>query len=263
MSGAAAASTGRTRRSSFGRLPGSSATHRPAPGSSPTARSNIARGRVGARQIDERMPDELDGHAGLLVDRRLERKDHEHAIDVAANRLEPPGAPRPELRADVVDDRHAERAASTGSSRKLKSGKSIATKTSGRRARAASPQACRSMCHDRGRTDERLDQAGDGEAAIVADEIGAGRRAAAAPPNPKTSTAGSMARMSARRARRRTDRRRLRRTRSSRGARPLTWRSRGGPRRIRPRSCAAGRRGAPQRRRVQIELRRAECARTR
>ena len=30
------------------------------------------------RQVDQRMADELDRHAGLLVDRRLERKDHEH-----------------------------------------------------------------------------------------------------------------------------------------------------------------------------------------
>jgi hypothetical protein len=51
---------------------------------------------------------ELDRHAAPLVDRRLERKDHQHAIGNGANGREPSGARRPDLRADVVDDRNPE-----------------------------------------------------------------------------------------------------------------------------------------------------------
>ena len=58
-------------------------------------------------QIDERMPDELHRHAGLAVDGLLERKDDEHAIGKAADRLQPCRAPGPDLRADVIDHGHA------------------------------------------------------------------------------------------------------------------------------------------------------------
>ena len=54
------------------------------------------------------MPDERDRHAGLLVERHLEGKDHQHAIDEPSDALDPRAPPRPELRADVVHDRHAE-----------------------------------------------------------------------------------------------------------------------------------------------------------
>ena len=38
----------------------------------------------------------------------LEGEDHEHTIDLRLHRLHPSGTPRPQLRADVVDDRDAE-----------------------------------------------------------------------------------------------------------------------------------------------------------
>ena len=81
-----------------------------AAGSKPSRRSERARRLTRRREIDQRMADELHRHARLAVDRFLERKDHQHAIGDRADRLQPPGAPRPDLRADVVDDRNAERA---------------------------------------------------------------------------------------------------------------------------------------------------------
>src|SRR6185503_16656735 len=38
----------------------------------------------------------------------FERKDHEHPIRDLPDRRETPGPPRPDLRADVIDDRNAE-----------------------------------------------------------------------------------------------------------------------------------------------------------
>src|SRR5205085_8433538 len=60
------------------------------------------------RQINERMTDKLHGHAAVTVDLLLEGKDDEHAIGDLANRLQPAGTPRPDLRADVIHDRDAE-----------------------------------------------------------------------------------------------------------------------------------------------------------
>src|SRR2546422_518368 len=54
------------------------------------------------------MSDEFDRHAGVAIDLLLERKDHEDEVRDLADRLQAAGAPRPDLRADVVDDGNAE-----------------------------------------------------------------------------------------------------------------------------------------------------------
>src|SRR5215510_14752876 len=54
------------------------------------------------------MPNELDGHAALLIDRLFKWKDHQHDVGDFADRLEPTRALRPDLRADVIHDRNAE-----------------------------------------------------------------------------------------------------------------------------------------------------------
>ena len=59
-------------------------------------------------EIDERMPDEFHGHAFPSIQLLFERKDHQHPADEPLHRLHAAGAPRPELRADVVDHRNAE-----------------------------------------------------------------------------------------------------------------------------------------------------------
>lgn len=67
-------------------------------------------GRVGTRggyAIDERVPEETDGYAGLLVERRFEREDRQGQCDIALHGLHPARPPGPELRGHVVDDRHA------------------------------------------------------------------------------------------------------------------------------------------------------------
>ena len=58
-------------------------------------------------QVDQRVPDELDGHGGSLVDLRLEREDRQDQRHEAAHRVQPSFAPGPQLRRDVVDHRHA------------------------------------------------------------------------------------------------------------------------------------------------------------
>jgi hypothetical protein len=55
-------------------------------------------------QVHERMPDESDRHARLLVEAGLEREDDDHVRDVGSNRPEASPAPGPDLRRDVVDD---------------------------------------------------------------------------------------------------------------------------------------------------------------
>ena len=59
-------------------------------------------------QFDQRMADEPHRHASLLVERLLEREDRQHPIDEPLHRLHAAGPPRPQLRADVIDHRHAE-----------------------------------------------------------------------------------------------------------------------------------------------------------
>src|SRR6476620_4008776 len=50
----------------------------------------------------------LHRYACLTIDRFLEWKDHEHTVGDLTHRFHPAAAPGPELRRDVVDDRHAQ-----------------------------------------------------------------------------------------------------------------------------------------------------------
>jgi hypothetical protein len=54
------------------------------------------------------MTHELHPDAGALIERLLEREDHQHAIDILLHRIHATGAPRPELGADVVHNRDAQ-----------------------------------------------------------------------------------------------------------------------------------------------------------
>ena len=94
-------------RTSLMRLPGRSATTGLA-GSSPSrVRNGVARLRR-LRHVEQRMAHPLDRDAGAPVDLLLERKDDQHAVGDALHGLHPSRPPGPQLRADVVDDRHAE-----------------------------------------------------------------------------------------------------------------------------------------------------------
>ena len=53
------------------------------------------------------MADEGHGDARPLVDRLLEGKDHQHVGDVPLDLTDPPTLPGPDLRRDVIRDRHA------------------------------------------------------------------------------------------------------------------------------------------------------------
>ncbi len=105
---AAAMRVGRMRRTSLGRLPGRMRDRRRVRIETRAAAGTRRARRCRVDQIDQRMPDELDRHAGVAIDRFLERKNHEHAIGDRADGLQPAGTPGPDLRADVVDDRDAE-----------------------------------------------------------------------------------------------------------------------------------------------------------
>ena len=59
-------------------------------------------------EVDQRMANELDRHAGIAVEGFFEWKNHQNAIGDALHGPHPVPAPRPELRADVINDRDAE-----------------------------------------------------------------------------------------------------------------------------------------------------------
>jgi len=60
-------------------------------GDKPRADRNASRPADGFREVDERMADELHGHAALTVDRFSNGKDDEHAIGDFPNGRERPG----------------------------------------------------------------------------------------------------------------------------------------------------------------------------
>ena len=64
-----------------------------------------ADGRRG--QVGQRMSDKLRRDAALAIELLFEGKDHQHLANVFANALDAALLPRPQLRADVIDDRHS------------------------------------------------------------------------------------------------------------------------------------------------------------
>src|SRR5713101_108053 len=57
----------------------------------------------GLHVSDERVADEFHGHAGIGVELFFERKDTQGLCEAAADQIHAPGAPGPELRANVID----------------------------------------------------------------------------------------------------------------------------------------------------------------
>ena len=94
--------------------------------------------RVGAQfaeTLDQRMADIKAARAAEPpVGLRLERQQRQHAIDIGAHRFGAAGPPRPDARADVVDDRQfRQRRAPGRATRWVKSGLSMMTSASGAR----------------------------------------------------------------------------------------------------------------------------------
>ena len=115
------------------------------------------------------MADELNVDASLSVERLLERKDHEHPVHVRLHRLHAAGAPRPQLRADVVDDGDAE-TAERGQQpeievRRVDGHEHVRTQLTC--LVDEPPQHRERARHDA----DRFGQAGDRQAAVVADEM--------------------------------------------------------------------------------------------
>ncbi len=68
-------------------------------------------GKLGARnarcgQVGQRMSHKLRIDAALAIELLFEREDHQHLAHVFANPLDAPLLPGPQLRADVINDRH-------------------------------------------------------------------------------------------------------------------------------------------------------------
>ena len=111
------------------------------------------------------MADKLHRHRGLAIDRLLEGKDHEHAVGNLPHRLHPPGTPRPQLRADVVDDRNAE-AFDAACQRKIEVGKIDDDERVGPLGARPVDQAPKRRQRSRNFRD-RLRQARHGKAAVI------------------------------------------------------------------------------------------------
>ena len=54
--------------------------------------------------VDERMPDEHRFQPGRFVERRLERENADHQVEQPRHARDASPVPRPDLRADVIDD---------------------------------------------------------------------------------------------------------------------------------------------------------------
>ena len=61
----------------------------------------------GRRQVGQRMPHELRFDAALAVELFLEREDDQHLADILPHPFDASPLPRPQLRAHVINDRHA------------------------------------------------------------------------------------------------------------------------------------------------------------
>ena len=136
------------------------------------AGAHVGPGPRRRHHVEERMADPLDRHAGITIDALLEFEDHQDAVGDAAHRLHAPRTPGPELRADVVDDRHPELAQGAGE-REVEVGKIDGDEdvwTFLARVRDEAPVDLIGPGQDAG----DFEQAGHGQAAEVSEQGGAG-----------------------------------------------------------------------------------------
>ena len=70
------------------------------------AAARLVAREVEREHVEEGVADELDRHAGSLVERRLEGKDREHPAHPSGHLADAPLPPRPELGRDEVHHRH-------------------------------------------------------------------------------------------------------------------------------------------------------------
>src|SRR5664280_1118161 len=69
-------------------------------------RSKLLPRHLRRRQVGKRMADKLRLNAALAVEALLERENHQHLANIFPHLLDATLLPRPELRADVVNDRY-------------------------------------------------------------------------------------------------------------------------------------------------------------
>ena len=151
--------------------------------------------RLGRRgQLDERMADELDRHAGLRVDAASNGKMTSIWLDVPADLRDAPGPPRPELRADVVDDRECPSRADRRQQAEIEVRKIDGDEHVRPPVRAPTRRQSSAACATTAAARTALRRARDGESAVVADEVGAGGGQAAAAEAARPRRRGSSAR---------------------------------------------------------------------
>ena len=127
-----------------------------------------------ADEVDERVSDELHRDAGAFVDLDLERKDRQHLVGKRLQRADAARAPRPQLRADVVDHRDPERV-DRGGEPKIEVGEIDRDKDVGTRGPGQVHQPAVHRVGARQHAQD-LGEPGDGDAAVVAGQLRAGRR---------------------------------------------------------------------------------------
>ena len=186
---------------------------------SPSSCQERLRDRTGHRHrghLHQRVADELHRHAGAPVDRLLERerspapwRRRRRIVAHAA------GAPGPQLRADVVDHRHAQLRCSARHQAEVEVGKIDGDEDVGTAAAPLRRSASAAAASERGTTRSGFGEAGDGEAAVVRHERRRRSRPGARRPG-RRSRRPARVRAARSRARRRTGRPTARRTTSSR-----------------------------------------------
>ena len=191
------------------------ARRRGAAGSRPISRRNAAGSAAGWTRLTSGWPTKVTGTPRLLVERLLERKDHEHARDGVADGREPAPPPGPYLGRDVVDDGNSAAVQGPGEAEVevgIVDEDGDVRPLAGRRPRAAPEDRAQVA-----QVGDDLEEPDDGEVAHVgeSDAPWPWRRS---PPRPTTSRCREGAGADGGRARRRRGRRTLRRTRSAGGA---------------------------------------------
>ena len=168
--------------------------HGPAASGRARARRRVSsRPRVPRTRSSSGWPTNSTTQAAAGVERRLEREDDRQPVHAPRDRAYPAAPPGPDLRADVVEHRHA---GPLGGAREpqVELGEVDQDAEVGRVLAQLRGRACGRRASSGAQPARRLDDADGRDLAGIDQRLHARLRAAAAPPMPKTSTSGTRAR---------------------------------------------------------------------